>query len=107
MSANKANRAAKARAALANTKSAINPTVQNDKQPNAPTAAVIVATLNDNVAAATKVAPGGVINGTVDSGSASAINISGPAGLTTLGMTLTSVTSNGGSATGILRLRPG
>jgi uncharacterized repeat protein (TIGR01451 family) len=63
VSANRANRAAKARAELAaNTKSAINPTFQNDKQPNAPAAAVIVATLTDNVAAATKVAPGGTIN---------------------------------------------
>jgi hypothetical protein len=62
-SASKANRAAKARAELAaNTKSAINPGVEIDKQPLAPAAAVIVATLTDNVAAATKVAPGGVIN---------------------------------------------
>ena len=63
VSANKANRAAKARAEqVANTKSAINPTVQNDKQPNAPTAAVIVAALSDNTAAATKVTPGSTIN---------------------------------------------
>ena len=62
VSANRANRAAKARAELANTKSAINPTVQNDKQPLAPNAAIIVGTLTDNVAAATKVAPGGTIN---------------------------------------------
>ena len=63
VSANRANRAAKARAEqAANTKSAINPTVQNDKQPNAPNAAVIVATLSDNTPAATKVAPGGTIN---------------------------------------------
>ena len=61
MSANKANRAAKARAEqAANAKSAINPLVQ-DKQPNAPNAAVIVATLSDNTAAATRVAPGGTI----------------------------------------------
>ena len=53
VSASKANRAAKARAGqAANTKSGINPTVQNDKQPNAPAAAVIVATLTDNIAAA-------------------------------------------------------
>jgi hypothetical protein len=61
-SANKANRNAKARAEAANTKSGINPSVQNDKQSNAPTAAVITATLTDNVTAATKVAPGGTIN---------------------------------------------
>jgi hypothetical protein len=62
VSANKANRAAKARAEqVTNAKSAINPLVQ-DKQPNAPAAAVIVATLTDNTAAATKVAPGGTIN---------------------------------------------
>ena len=39
--------------------------------------------------------------GTVDATSASAINIDGPAGLTTLGMTLTSITSSGGTADGI------
>ncbi len=62
VSANKASRAAKARAEQsANVKSAISPLVQ-EKVPNAPTAAVIVATLTDNTAAATKVAPGGVIN---------------------------------------------
>ncbi|HEY8189013.1 MAG TPA: hypothetical protein VIF64_23305, partial [Pyrinomonadaceae bacterium] len=62
-SANKANRAAKARAdQAANTKSGINPNFQNDKQPNAPAAAVITATLTDNITAATKVAPGGTIN---------------------------------------------
>jgi len=62
-SANKANRAAKARAEqAANTKSAISPGVQNDKHPNAPAAAVITATLSDNITAATKVAPGGTIN---------------------------------------------
>jgi uncharacterized protein DUF4214 len=62
-SANKANRAAKERAELAaNAKSGINPAVQNDKQPQAPLAPVIVATLTDNVTAATKVAPGGTIN---------------------------------------------
>ena len=33
-----------------------------DQQPNAPSAAVIVATLTDNVTAATKVVPGGTIN---------------------------------------------
>ncbi|MGH9871508.1 MAG: beta strand repeat-containing protein, partial [Pyrinomonadaceae bacterium] len=61
-SANKANRAAKAKAEqAANAKAGINPLVQ-DKQPQAPTAAVIVATLTDNVAAVTKVAPGGTIN---------------------------------------------
>jgi hypothetical protein len=58
----RSNRAAKANAEQAgNAKSAINPLVQ-DKQPQAPTAAVIVATITDNVAAATKVAPGGTIN---------------------------------------------
>jgi hypothetical protein len=63
VSANKANRAAKARAELAATaKSGINPSVLSDKQRNAPTAAVITATLSDNVTAATKVAPGGTIN---------------------------------------------
>ena len=62
VSANKAGRAAKARAQQAdNAKSAINPLVQ-DKQPNAPTAAVIVATLSDNTAAATRVTPGSTIN---------------------------------------------
>ncbi len=62
-SANKANRAAKARAEqAANTRSAVNPVVQSDKQPLAPDAAVIVATLTDNIAAATKVAPAGTIN---------------------------------------------
>ncbi len=47
----------------------------------------------------------GIINstsGTVDAGQATAININGPAGLTTLGMTLTRVDSSGGSATGII-----
>src|SRR5262249_9535815 len=38
---------------------------------------------------------------TVDSTNATAIDIDGPAGLTTLGMTLTSVTSAGGTADGI------
>src|SRR6185369_9536267 len=62
VSANKASRAVKARAEqAANAKSAINPLVQ-DKQPNAPNAAVIVATLSDNTAAATKVTPGSTIN---------------------------------------------
>ena len=62
-SANKANRAAKARAEqAANTKSGIDPALQNDKQPLAPTAAAITATLTDNVTAATKVAPGATIN---------------------------------------------
>jgi hypothetical protein len=42
-----------------------------------------------------------VTNGSVDSSGATAINIDGPAGLTTLGMTLTSVTSAGGTADGI------
>ncbi len=41
-------------------------------------------------------------SGAVDTGTATAINLDGPAGLTTLGMTLTSVTSSGGSATGII-----
>jgi len=62
VSANRANRAAKARAEqAANAKSAINPLVQ-EKQPNAPNAAVIVGTLTDNLPAATKVAPGGTLN---------------------------------------------
>src|SRR5882672_9260467 len=64
-SANKANRAAKAQAeqAAVNAKSAVVITNSNGKQqPNAPNTAVIVATLTDNTAAATKVAPGGVIN---------------------------------------------
>src|SRR6185295_1573312 len=63
-SANKSGRTGKSRAGqAANTKSAINPRVENDKQgPAAPSAAVIVATLTDNVTAATKVAPGGMIN---------------------------------------------
>ena len=61
VSANRANRAAKARTEQsANAKSAINPL--QDKQPDAPNAAVIVATLSDNTAAATKVAPGVTIN---------------------------------------------
>jgi hypothetical protein len=42
-----------------------------------------------------------VTTGSVDSSGATAINIDGPAGLTTLGMTLTSVTSAGGTADGI------
>src|SRR6185295_3708931 len=59
----KASRAAKAPAEQAsNTKSPISPTVHNDKNPNVPAAAVIVATLTDNVTAATKVAPGANIN---------------------------------------------
>ena len=74
-SANKANRSAKARVEAANTKSAISPSVQSDKQgPSAPSAAVIVATLTDNVTAATKIAPGGTINYTAtitNNGSAS------------------------------------
>jgi hypothetical protein len=40
--------------------------------------------------------------GTVDSGTATAINISGPGGLTSLDITLISVTSSGGTATGII-----
>ena len=74
VSANKANRAAKARAEQsANTKLAINPLVQ-DKQPNAPNAAVIAATLSDNTAAATRLTPGSTINYTAtitNSGAAS------------------------------------
>src|SRR6476661_11072663 len=62
VSANRANRAAKGRAEQpANAKSAINPLVQ-EKEPNAPNAAVIVATLTDNTAAATRVTPGSTIN---------------------------------------------
>ncbi|MGH9929338.1 MAG: beta strand repeat-containing protein, partial [Pyrinomonadaceae bacterium] len=65
-SANKANRAAKAQARqaeqAANSKSAINPLVQNGKQQQAPTLAAITATLTDNVTLATKVVPGGTIN---------------------------------------------
>src|SRR6266480_4234636 len=62
-SANRANRAARAHAALAaNSKAAINPSVQNDKQPQAPLAPSMTATLTDNVTAATKVVPGGTIN---------------------------------------------
>ena len=65
-SANKANRAAKAQARqaeqTANSKSAINPLIQNDKQQQAPNLAAITATLTDNVTLATKVAPGGTIN---------------------------------------------
>jgi hypothetical protein len=62
-SANKANRAARARAdQAANAKSANNPIVQSDKQPLAPAAASITATLTDNLPAATKVVPGGTIN---------------------------------------------
>jgi hypothetical protein len=38
----------------------------------------------------------------VDAGTATAVNIDGPAGLTTLGMTLTKVVSNGGTATGVI-----
>jgi hypothetical protein len=86
-SANKANRTASAEQA-ANAKSAISSSVQNDKQqPNAPTAAVIVATLTDNVTAATKIAPGGTINYTAtitNNGAASPaddatnLNFSGP-----------------------------
>jgi hypothetical protein len=40
----------------------INLLAQNNKQPQSPQAAVITATLTDNVTAATKVAPGGTIN---------------------------------------------
>jgi hypothetical protein len=71
-SANKANRAAKAREAreaqAARSKSAIikdsiAPEPRSiQQQPSAPNAASITATLTDNVAAATKVAPGGTIN---------------------------------------------
>jgi len=62
-SANKANRAAKARAEQsANTKSGISPALLNDKQPNAPLAPAMVATLSDNITAATTVAPGANIN---------------------------------------------
>jgi hypothetical protein len=63
-SANKANRSTKTHAEQAtNTKSAINPSILSDKQqPLAPSAAVIVATLTDNVTAATKIAPGATIN---------------------------------------------
>ncbi len=47
-SANRANRAARAHAALAaNSKAAINPSVQNDKQPQAPLAPSMTATLTD------------------------------------------------------------
>ena len=42
-----------------------------------------------------------VTGGTVDSSTATAIDIDGPAGLTTLGISLTSVTSAGGTADGI------
>src|SRR6185436_18331101 len=42
-----------------------------------------------------------VTGGTVDSSTATAIDIDGPAGLTTLGIALTSVTSAGGTADGI------
>jgi len=63
VSANKANRVAKARAEqAANTKSAINPNVQDGRQPLAPLAPVITATLTDNITLATKVAPGANIN---------------------------------------------
>ncbi|HSS20394.1 MAG TPA: hypothetical protein VLL54_09995 [Pyrinomonadaceae bacterium] len=59
----KANRAALAHAErTADTKSGIDPVAQSDKHPSAPSAAVIVATLTDNITAATKVAPGGTIN---------------------------------------------
>ena len=62
-SANKAHRAAKARTEqAANAKSAIVVTSSGDKQRLAPAAASISATLTDNLAAATKVAPGGTIN---------------------------------------------
>jgi hypothetical protein len=88
-SANKSSRTGKSRAGqAANTKSAINPSVENDKQgPAAPSAAVIVATLTDNVTAATKIAPGGMINYTAtitNNGAASPaddatnLNYSGP-----------------------------
>jgi hypothetical protein len=73
-SANKANRAAKARAAqAANAKAGINPVVQSDKQPLAPTAASVTATLSDNLTPATKVAPGAIINYTavINNGGAS------------------------------------
>jgi hypothetical protein len=62
VSANRSNRAAKAQAELAAAKSAISASAPDDKHPNAPAAASIVATLTDNVSAATKVAPGGIIN---------------------------------------------
>jgi hypothetical protein len=61
-SANRANRARARAEQAANSKAAINPNVQNGKQPNAPTAAVITATVTDNVTAATKIAPGANIN---------------------------------------------
>src|SRR6185503_10812295 len=62
VTAHKGSRAARARAEqAANAKSATNPLVQ-DRQPNAPNAAVIVATLSDNTAPATKVTPGSTIN---------------------------------------------
>src|SRR6476646_5807088 len=60
-SANRKNRTQFRTELSANTKSAINPLVQ-EKQPNAPNAAVIVATLTDNTAAATRVTPGSTIN---------------------------------------------
>src|SRR5438045_5627829 len=62
-SANRANRAAKAHAEqAANAKAAVNPSVQNGKQTNAPNAVTISGTITDNVTAATKIAPGANIN---------------------------------------------
>ncbi|HEV7743377.1 MAG TPA: DUF4214 domain-containing protein [Pyrinomonadaceae bacterium] len=61
-SARRANRAKERAAQAANFKNGIDPQVQSGKQPNAPNAAVITATLTDNIPAATKVVPGGTIN---------------------------------------------
>jgi hypothetical protein len=63
-SARRANRNARVRAAAANSKSGVN-VAQNSsdkKQPLAPSAATITATLTDNIRAATKLAPGATIN---------------------------------------------
>lgn len=61
-SASRARRAQVRAEQAANAKAAMDPMVQNGKQPNAPSAAVVAATLTDNVPAATKIAPGANIN---------------------------------------------
>ncbi|HSS22809.1 MAG TPA: hypothetical protein VLL54_22235 [Pyrinomonadaceae bacterium] len=74
VSARRASRAKEQAAQAANFKNGIDPQVQNGKQPNAPSAAVIGVTVTDNVTAATKVAPGANINYTAvvtNSGAAS------------------------------------
>jgi len=86
-SAKRANRAKANAGQAAYSQSGISPSVQNEKQPNAPNAAVIAATLSDNTGAGTMVTPGSTINYTAvitNSGAASpaddatSLNYSGP-----------------------------